>query len=99
MTSAFPETVPESWLVRLDWLRARIGSALRTIVLLAAAGTWVTFWPLVIRLHVTAGAFLSAAIVGGLFVLPVLAALGYTLRGQLPSGNLGWADLSQVLTS
>lgn len=45
---------------------------------------WVAFWGLVARLQLRLGDFVSAAVVGLLFVLPAIAGLAYFLRSRLP---------------
>lgn len=62
----------------------RYGSSLvRLAVVSVAAVTWVIFWGLVARLHVITGEFISALVVGVLFVLPAILGYAYWLRISL----------------
>lgn len=65
----------------------RYGSTVvRSLVLTAAAGIWVVFWALIVRLHISMGDFVSAGFVGAMFVVPAVLAYAYYLR------NSFWAD-------
>lgn len=50
-----------------------LGRVLKQVGVLAAVAVWIAFWSLVAQLHVTQGDLVSAAVTGGLFVLPVAA--------------------------
>lgn len=68
-----------------DWsdLKATASTVLYTAAILVVAATWVVFWGMVIRLHLLQGEFLSAFVVGLLFVVPALVGLSAYL-GPLP---------------
>lgn len=71
-----------------DWpdLKAFASTILYKSVVLAVAATWIAFWGLVIRLHLLQGAFVSAVVVGLLFVIPAIVGLSAYL-GPLPDSK------------
>jgi hypothetical protein len=76
--------------VGIDWTGwsefKRYGThILRELGLGVTAITWVTFWGLVVKLHLQQGDFISAAVVGVLFVLPAFVGYAWYLRGNLPN--------------
>lgn len=60
-----------------------VAAFLRRIIVTVVVITWLVFWSLVARLHVETGDFISAGVVGALFVFPVLGGLVYLLRESL----------------
>lgn len=71
----------------VDWtasgreVTARAMAGLRKLVVVALVAGWVTFWGLVMRVQVTQQEFVSATVVGVLFVLPAVVGLtGYLYR-------------------
>lgn len=54
---------------------AWVTSGLRKLIVVVLVAVWVGFWGLVMRLQVTQGEFVSATVVGVLFVLPALVGL------------------------
>lgn len=64
-------------------MRDHIATFLRWVIVTVVVITWLTFWGLVTRLHVEMGDFVSAVVVGVLFVLPALVGFVYYLRDSL----------------
>lgn len=64
-------------------VQAYIATFLRRVFVTGVVLTWLAFWGLVTRLHVEMGDFVSAGVVGVLFVLPALVGLVYYLRDSL----------------
>lgn len=58
---------------------------LREVILAVVASTWVTFWGLVVRLHLQQGDIASAVVVSLLFVLPAMIGYAYHLWLKLPN--------------
>ncbi len=56
---------------------------LRGVMLAIVVIAWVTFWGVVVRLHVQQGDIISAVVVSALFVLPAIVGYAWYLRGKL----------------
>lgn len=64
-------------------LKAFASTVFRAAAILVVGATWIAFWALVMRLQLNQQEFLSAGVVGLLFVVPAIVGLGAYL-GLLP---------------
>lgn len=70
---------PRSW----PALKAFASTVFRTAAVLVVGAAWIAFWALVVRIQLIQQEFLSAGVVGLLFIVPAIVGLGAYL-GLLP---------------
>ena len=79
LTGRLPGEAPGSW----SEFKAAFTTVCWKLAVLVVVGTWIAFWGLVMRLHLLQGAYVSAGVVGLLFVVPAILGISAYL-GPLP---------------
>lgn len=89
MFDAVPIDGPDGTWPRLgEAVTAWVSALLRKLIVVVLVGSWAVFWGLVMRLQVTQQEFLSATVVGLLFIVPALAGLSAYLDPLPNPGRL-----------